>query len=459
MEQLYRYQRPSRIAHRDSGPDVRLSTSGGFVGHTSAAYPRFFEGFLGQPEQMAAALLLVARVARTRFYVPPSLTAAALRFADPVVTSSGDRLRFESFSACGGVHARLDVLPEALDGPALATGTTNVDFNPPMRQALASIGGLEPLHLAVGEDLTLTTMDATVTEERVPLPTRWLKGFAEVQIATAGMRPIFDLTPTQARKFVASLPAASGRRGLFFAASSGDEVRLTGRPRAQAVRLAGPERLRLVEPLLRFTTGMRAYGPPTAPTVPAASAWELQLVGARLTVTLSPEVTRGFSGEGRVLRDLADPRAAVDADRLARFLSWQAVIDVAQVAQRAKLTQEHVVRALNHLGAAGRVGFDLAEAAWFHRELPYDTAAFGGMHPRLRDAQRLLEDGAVQLLDGLAIVRSRNGEQTVLTDAGSYRCSCPWFGRHQDNRGPCKHILAVELVTGAQDDAEAGRRD
>ena len=148
---------------------------------------------------MASGLLAVARVARTRFYVPPGMLAAILRAADPVVTSNGDRLRFESFSACCGVHARLDVLPGALDGPAMDTGTTNVDFNPPMRQALAGIGGLDPLHLSVGDDVTVTTLEESVTEQRVPLPRRWIKGFAEVQVAAAGMRPVLDVPVVEAR--------------------------------------------------------------------------------------------------------------------------------------------------------------------------------------------------------------------------------------------------------------------
>jgi hypothetical protein len=48
------------------------------------------------------------------------------------------------------------------------TGTTNVDFNPPMRAALAGVGGIDPLHLAIGADVTVTTMDAAVTEDKVP---------------------------------------------------------------------------------------------------------------------------------------------------------------------------------------------------------------------------------------------------------------------------------------------------
>ena len=116
----------------------RLATSGG----SAEPNPHFFDGTLGHAEQMAAALLAVAPVARTRFYVPPGMLAAVLRAADPVVTSNGDRLRFESFSACCGVHVRPETrYPERLGGPALGNGATNVNVNPPMRQALAGVSG------------------------------------------------------------------------------------------------------------------------------------------------------------------------------------------------------------------------------------------------------------------------------------------------------------------------------
>ena len=170
VDQTYRYLRPSEVRFGQGRTDVVLATSGGSTSRGRSEHPVFFDGFLGHSEQTAAALLSVAKVARTRFYTPPGMLAAILRAADPVVTSNGDRLRFESFSACCGVYARLDVLPGALDGPALDTGTTNVDFNPPMRAALARVGGIDPLHLAVGEDVVVTTLDGSVTEKKVSSP-------------------------------------------------------------------------------------------------------------------------------------------------------------------------------------------------------------------------------------------------------------------------------------------------
>jgi hypothetical protein len=57
-----------------------------------------------------------------------------------------------------------------------------------MRDALAGIGGLDPIHLAVGADeVRLTTMDGVALDRRVPL--RWVKGLVEVQLGADGLVP------------------------------------------------------------------------------------------------------------------------------------------------------------------------------------------------------------------------------------------------------------------------------
>jgi SWIM zinc finger len=451
VEQVYRYPQPSTVGVVDGRVDVQLSTSGGSTAAGPALHPQFFDGFLGHPEQTATALLAVARVARTRFYVPPGMLTAILRAADPVVTSNGDRLRFESFSACCGVHARLDVLPAGMDGPALDTGTTNVDFNPPMRAALAGVGGIDPLHLAVGTAVTVTTMDAAVTEDKVPLPARWLKGFAEVQVATADAEPAFEVPAVEARRFLRGLPRSTGSRtATFWAVPAGSGLRLTSRPGPGAVCLAGPERLRVLEPMLRFARSLRAYSAPGESTSAAQPGiWELDLEDARMVVTLSPDVSRGFSGEGGILRDLADQAAADDADAVSVLLAFQPRIDIAAVARQTGISEARARRALGRLGAAGRVGYDAFERSYFHRELPYDPAALEALHPRLRDARALVDAGAVRIDGDVATVLSGGGEHALRRAEGGWRCSCPWYGKHQDSRGPCKHVLAVEMVAGA----------
>ena len=67
----------------------------------------FFSGFVTRADVTASGLLAVADVAGSR-YADPGLGQRIKDSMDPVVTAGGDRLRFESFSMCNGVHARFD---------------------------------------------------------------------------------------------------------------------------------------------------------------------------------------------------------------------------------------------------------------------------------------------------------------------------------------------------------------
>ncbi len=309
----YNYLRPSTFGARTG---LLLQTSGNGYG-SSQAHPRFFSGFVTSPEPVALALLAVAEVARTRYYQP---TSPASR--DPVVTCSRERLRFESFSGCCGVYARVDLLPECLDGEILDHGTTNVDVNPPLRQALARVGGRDPLRLQVGADeLIVSTLDGAVVERRVPLPSRWLRGFAEVHAISSGFDPRLEVSGAEASSFLRRLPGANDR-SVIWVLPAGRSLRVTSRPVPGAVCLPGAGRLATLRPLARLARVFRAYGPAVAPTATSApSTWELDLANLRVTLTLSPEPGRGFSGEGAVLSALAGEDVIEDADLVTELLA------------------------------------------------------------------------------------------------------------------------------------------
>jgi hypothetical protein len=93
------------------------------------------------------------------------------------------------------------------------------------------------------------------------------------------------------------------------------------------------------------------------------------------------------------------------------------------------------------------VGYDLAEAAYFHRELPYDPALIEQASPRLRSARALVESGAVRLQDGLAIVTVGDHAHRVgfAADGGAF-CTCEWWARYRGGRGSCTHMLAAGLA-------------
>jgi hypothetical protein len=359
-------------------------------------------------------------------------------------------LRFESFSGCCGVYARLDVLPSGLDGETMDHGTTNVDVNTELRQALARVGGADPLHLDCGQDaLTVSTLDGTVVERKVPLPTRWLRGFAEVQVIASRFDPRLEVRATEAAAFLRRLPGPSDR-SILWVVPTGRSLRLTSRPVPGAVCTAGAGRLAALRPFARFATVLRAYGPVVGTggswPVAAASTWELETPSLRLSLTLSPQPARGFSGEGAVLEALAGDDVADDAELISDLLSWDPTIDVDRLATEAALPAARIRAALTYLGTAGRVGFDVAEAAYFHRVLPYDPKRIARLNPRLISAHQLVESGAVDRGADAAWVRSGDERYQVrLVEGQPVSCTCPWWSRQRGGRGPCKHALAVKM--------------
>ena len=423
---------------------LTLQTSGGPVAH-----PRFFTGFLTDPGAAATGLLAVAEVARTRYFRP-----APPASLDPVVTAGSDRLRFESFSGCCGVYARMDVLPGGLDGEILAHGTTNVDVNLPLQRALTRVGRTDPLHVAVGpDDLTVTTFDGELVERKVPLPSRWLRGFAEAQVITSRFDPRAEIGVAEARILLNRLPAAD--KSVLWAVPAGRTLRFTSRPGPGAVCLPGAGRLAALKPFLRYATALRVHGPAVAAgSGPVASTWELSTPSLRLSLTLSPEPYRGFSGEGAVLESLASDEASDDADLISALLSWDPTIDVDALATASGLDAGRVRDALTQLGTSGRVGYDVAEAGYFHRTLPYSAAAVEKMNPRLAGARALAAAGTVTVgAAGPDVAVVRSGDRTYhVRNATS--CTCPWWAEHRGERGPCKHALAVRMVLAGAD-AEA----
>lgn len=416
-----------------------LQTSDG-----AGAAPRFFHGFMTAPQPVAAGLLAVAEVARSRYFQPIDR-----RSLDPVVTGSREMLRFESFSGCCGVYARMDVLPAGLDGQEPEHGTTNVDVNASLQLALARVRGMDPLHLSVGpEALQVSTLDGSIVERKVPLPARWLRGFAEVHVIAAGMAERARVDAAQATTFLRGLP---NDRSVLWVLPAGRGLRLTSRPAPGAVCLAAPGRLAGLRGMLRHATSVTLYGPEARPgSGPMASVWVLDSPTTRLTLMLSPEPYRGFSGEGAILSGLAagSDEISDDSDLVSAMLAWDPTIDVQALSAASGLPQARVGRALTMLGTAGRVGYDL-EGTYFHRSMPFGADAAARLNPRLAAARQLVDSGAVTVSPGVAEVRSGETKYLVrLSDDGPLGCTCQWWGKYRGERGPCKHQLAVAISTG-----------
>lgn len=434
------YRAESVLAVADGGKRLLLESGLGATPEGLVQNPSFFHGFAARPEVVSSALLAVADVAASRYF------DASLRLSDvmdPVITAGGDRLRCESFSACNGVHARLDLLGSGLDGGDIGYGTTNVDINAPLRTALARVHRNELLHLDVGrEQLVISTPGESHVERQVVLPDRWVRGFAETPAIAAGMKHLATLSGPSVSQFLASLPAAQpGRTVHLLPSPRGLREVATAKP--AAVTLTGTGRLAAAKRVARFATRLEIFRHENG-----ASGWVFRLPGADFTLLLSPAANRGFSGEGGILTALAAPMVQEAGTVVLDFLGWQPVISAGTLHGRTGLAEQRINEGLAWLGASGKVGFDLLENAYFHRELPLEPDRIIKDHPRLQAARCLVTKGAVARVEDYWNVPSSDGSYNYHVSAanGRYECNCTWWFESRGSRGPCKHALAVQLL-------------
>lgn len=437
------YLAQSTLVATGERDDLDLATALGMTPQGLVENPEFFSGFAARPQVLAAGLLTCADVAATRYFDMSALTASL----DPVVTASGELLRFESFSADNGVYARFDLLSDGIDAGDVGYGTTNVDVNQPLRTALASVGREILMHLQVGnEELRVSTMEGTHTERKVDLPARWIRGFAEVPVIQSRMQRVFTVPGRTMATFLPTLPRSGAGRTMYVAPTPRGLQPATERS-PNAIRLPGTARITSARRISRFAQEVSAFTDEFGST-----AWVFELPGARLTLALTPDPYRGFSGEGGLLHDLAggEPdQAHTDAETIHELLAWEPTIDPAKLATTAGLSADRVSAALAVLAASGRVGFDLSAGRYFQREIPYDAERVAKDNPRLKAARKLVEANAVQPEGGRFRVSSGDHSQWV-TMGDEPSCTCPWWTEYQGGRGPCKHVLAVAITQKAE---------
>ena len=215
--------------------------------------PCFFWGSLTEPYITAKCWSTIAKVVRSSFGpIPPSLR-------DPIVSAGAERMRFEGFSSCNGVYVRLDMKPEAIDGEFIASGTTNVDFNEPMLNALNAIQKNEKVTLAVGQhEVQVITTKTKVVEKKVTLPPRWIKGLTSVQLYLADMDKKFEITKIQAIQLFQSLPKGNVK-GEFYITKRAGKFMFSTLEIPDSVRIGGVHRLRLLEGILPIVDKINFY--------------------------------------------------------------------------------------------------------------------------------------------------------------------------------------------------------
>lgn len=434
---------------RSAAPALRLAT------YTDEELsPYFFEGRLRQSLLVARLLQGLVHLVRSRFFTPQSMLPQGV--ADPIITAHEDFLRFEVFSACCSVYARVDLPPSAIDGQTLGCGTTNVDFNPGMVAALGKVKATDQLSFSVGADeFFLESNSGKAIEKRVQLPIRWLKGLVAVTAYGKQLQLYHDIDAAQATRFLRGIPRAQDHKTRWWIQRAGKSLRMSHRQAPGAAPVGSLDRIRILEDLMRFGKRLRIYGHDDV----EASCWELDCGEARFTVMMTHDVWRGFSGEGQGLTALAGAAEAGTAKIVRETqaaLNWQPILDLAHIKNR-RLSDAEFECGLATLATQGQVGFDVTAGHYYHRELPFDLELVQKLQPRLRAAHKLLQDARVATTKtaGVYEIQSTDTVHTVRITESDSKCTCPWYAKHQNRRGPCKHILAAQLL----DESDLGDKE
>ena len=441
----YRYQNPSGLIKSGSNDALFLAK---YSELEKKEAPCFFWGQLTDPYITARCLISLSNVVKSSFSLSPFDLA---QMKDPIVTAGNEKIRFEGFSHCAGVYARVDVLPGGHDGEFLENGTTNVDFNQPMISALSRIQRKERVLLSVGQkEVALHQEAEKVVERKVPLPIKWIKGLASVQVYLSQATPSFEFNRVQTLQLFQSLPSGSPKADYYLSVR-GARPMFTTVAAAQSICIGGVHRLRLLEPLVPLAQRLQIFAHPEG----QSTTWQLYFGSLRFSLTLSRDAWRGFSGEGAALESLIQDVPDGLLEAFDQYSYANQVFNPTLLAMEEELAMEQVDHLAARLSAMGLLGFDLDENHFFYRRLPFKLNRIRSLNPRLKAAEKLLEE------DKITIVSNDNGrlearvegsgvQHTVVIDGENARCTCTWYSRHQGERGLCKHVLAVKKSVNNQ---------
>ena len=403
--------------------------------------PCFFWGSLTDPFVTAKCWSTIAKVVRSGFGpIPPSLR-------DPIVTAGSERMRFEGFSSCNGVYVRLDMKPESIDGEFIASGTTNVDFNDPMLNALNAIQKNEKVTLAVGQhDVQVITTKAKVVEKKVTLPPRWIKGLTSVQLYLADMEHKFELNKMQTIQLFQNLPKGNVK-GEFYITKRVGKFMFSTLATSDSVRIGGIHRLRLLEGILALVEKMQIYESSDKETC----AIVCEFGKMQLLMAFSPDAYRGFSGEGKALENMTENLPLEWVYGLNSLLKANESFDPTMLSIENDIDFGTMDQLTSSLSSMGLLGFDLENRSHFYRRLPFKTERILSLNPRLKNAQKLIQNDEIQIVTQRenyieAQVKGTGVTHRVIIDGEKNHCTCNWFTNYQGKRGICKHVLGVKIL-------------
>lgn len=436
----YKYNSPSSLERKKGKENLLLSK---FSEVNRGNSPCFFWGKLNNPYELSRCLIALSNTVQSSFNLSPFQLAL---LKDPIVTAGNNQIRFEGFSHCAGVYARVDVLENGQDGEFLENGTTNVDFNTPLISELGKIKKNDNLVLSIGrEEVAFHKGGESFVERKVPLPSKWIKGLTTVQHYFSESDFALSMNRIQAIQLFKTIPAGKVKTD-YFLIKRGSKYLFSPLKASNAVCIGGIHRLKLLQPLIPLIKELKVFPHRDMQAVTFILCFdELNFV-----YSVSRDFWRGFSGEGAALESLIEdlPSSLIQAfDNYSyanqefnpALLSFEEGVDISKVEMLS-----------TKLSAMGLLGYDLSKNGFFYRRLPFKLDRILSLNPRLKGAEKLLEEDKVLITLKVdneieAKVEGSGIQHYVVVKGDFQKCTCTWFSKNQGERGACKHILAVKI--------------
>lgn len=401
---------------------------------------------------------------------------------DPVLTIDDDEVALEVFSRDESAYARLALRREVFDAPVLAHGTACVDLGANVREKLETVRAFEPLELFADS----RGVSANRLVRSFDVPTRWLRGFLQVQSAATLPATVCELSPVDLYNILFALrtrKAQNPPRGVRFELVPGAAPRVVIEPweivieghgapyrgvAPRVVRTFGRQRLLALAPLLPHIRSMRVHL--LGAGLPLFLAFDLG--PATLSVALSGWSEASWASAATFDALMPRTRDSKGPDEIVRHLRSAGALSLADLVSRLATTTEETRASIQAACLRGEVVFDIARSVFRARRLlseavPDETTRYGS--DREAKAHRLLGDGATGEGDvELTKVHEIAGEgveiQGTVNDRAAHRvftprfsldlegraydakCNCATYLRTGVREGPCEHMIALRVV-------------
>jgi hypothetical protein len=438
----YQYNHPSVIESGSSGRSFLLAHCSEI--EEDRKVPCFFYGNIINSFIASRCLSVMGKTTRSHFAITP-LQRFGLR--DPIVSIGNGELRFESFSSCNSVYARMDVFKDGIDGEFIRTGCTNVDFNDLTVRAFNSVSRNEKLVMGIGSKvLKIITEKISSSEKKVSLPDRWIRGLGNVQVYLSQMELAFRLNKIEALQLFKNVPKTPVKE-YYYLYKNGNSYNFSPVTKSNSLKIGGIHRFNLFENLLIFTEFVSFYKNEDEQSM----AVILDFKDIQMLFLFSDNVFRGFSGEGKNNENLIQQIPDEWLIGINNFFRTNEIFNPAMVSIEHDIQFRTMDTMQSSLSSMGLLGYDLNLHNYFYRKLPFKLSRLKSLNPRVQNALKLVnrDEVRIQHRDENSVKAEVKGTSdivhTVIGNQNIYKCTCTWFTIHHTERGLCKHILAVKI--------------